>query len=200
MEIRYQVYPTLLNQFHKYLLVKMQEVENEVVARKELLDRINRVPITDEELLKKFKRGNNFEKAVIEFADHDFDENLVESVRKLLPRRAFKQKLITFEYENIKFYGYADIVGENRIVDIKTTSEYSENTHAFNFQTLYLFGLKEQGFQTMEYIITDLKEIFVEKYSLDDFDFKPMLSEMRLFTEFLEQNRAEITDSKIFVE
>lgn len=199
MGIRYQIYPTLLNQFHKYLLVKSQEPENEQVARQELLDRINRVPITDEELLKKFKRGNNFEKAVIEFADHDFDENLVEKVRSLLPRRAFKQKYISFEYENIKFYGYADIVGENRIIDIKTTSDYSGNAHQYNFQTLYLFGMKEQNFQTMEYIITDLKEVFIEKYTLENFDFQPMLDEMILFTEFLEQNRAEITDTKIFV-
>jgi CRISPR/Cas system-associated exonuclease Cas4 (RecB family) len=107
---------------------------------------------------------------------------------------------IKFIHQNIQFYGFADVVGEGKVIDIKTTSSYKPNKFQYNFQNLYMYALKDKGCTEMEYIIYDFKEIHIETYSIATYDFSLMLHHMELFTEFLEENRPFITDKKIFVE
>jgi CRISPR/Cas system-associated exonuclease Cas4 (RecB family) len=192
--IKYRVYPTLLNEFGKYLSSPTLEM------RTQLLNRINRVRDFDDDTLRRMKKGVNFEDAVLKNKPHDFDNEVVEKVKTILPGVRVTQMPIKFTHQNIQFYGFADVVGEGRVIDIKTTSSYKLNKFQHNFQNLYMYALRNQGCTSMEYIIYDFKEIHIETYPLATYDFSAMLHHLELFTEFLEDNRKYITDKKIFVE
>ncbi len=172
-EIKYKVYPTLLNAYQTYLLNPDQE------ASQKLLNRINRVNDFDAETLLRFKKGTSFEDAVLKNTRHDFDQRKVLELREMLPQKYVSQQLIKFNHKNIQFYGYADVVGEQKIIDIKTTSKYKAQKFENNFQNLYLYGLKDMGFTEMSYFIYDFDQIHIERYTLDQYDFKPLLQQIR---------------------
>jgi hypothetical protein len=65
---------------------------------------------------------------------------------------------------------------------------------------LYLYALKDKGCLQMDYLIYDFQKIYLETYYLSTFNFNPMLHQMTLFANFLEENRTLIKDRKIFVE
>lgn len=191
--IKYRIYPTLLNEYAKYLKNNTHE------QKQILLNRINRVSDFDEELLRKFKKGSNFEDAVLKNVKHNFNTNIVQEVQALLPAHRINQNKVVFNHNNIQFYGFADVVGEKRVIDIKTTSKYSKHRFQENFQHLYLYGLKDFGYDSMEYIIYDFEQIYIEKYMLEEIDFDSMLQKMDSFALFLDKNKTLITDKKIFV-
>lgn len=193
-DIKYRLYPTLLNEFGKYLRSPSLEM------RTQLLNRINRIRDFDDATLKRTKKGSNFEDAVLKNKPHAFENQIVEKARNMLPTSRVEQMPIKFTHQNIQFYGFADVVGEGKVIDIKTTSSYKTNKFQNNFQNLYMYALKDRGCSSMEYIIYDFKEIHIETYPLATYDFGAMLHHMELFTEFLEDNRQFITDKKIFVE
>ena len=193
-DIKYRLYPTLLNEFGKYLGSPTLEM------RTQLLNRINRVRDFDDATLKRMKKGSNFEDAVLKKKPHVFENKIVEEIRNMLPTSRIEQMLIKFTHQNIQFYGFADVVGEAKVIDIKTTFSYKPNKFQHNFQNLYMYALKNKGCSSMEYIIYDFKEIHIEAYSLATYEFAAMFHHMELFTEFLEENRPFITDKKIFVE
>lgn len=192
--LRYQFYPTLLNEYHRYAANPTKE------AFDELLGRINRVPITDPELLKKFGKGISFEDAVLKNKKHSFDSKLVNEAKKMLPKRHKSQQFIQFIHKEIRFYGYADVVGEGRVIDIKTTKTHRPNRHDYNFQNLYLYALKDVGFRKMDYLICDFEQLYVETYDIATYDFDYLLKEMEDFAAFVEEHKALITDKKILIE
>ena len=193
-DIKYRLYPTLLNEFGKYLSSPTLEM------RTQLLNRINRVRDFDDDTLRRMIKGSNFEDAVLKNKPHGFVIEIVEKVRQLLPVVRVAQMPVKFVHQNIQFYGFADVVGEGKVIDIKTTSSYKANKFRNNFQNLYMYALKDKGCTSMEYIIYDFKKIHIETYLLETYDFNPMLHHMELFAEFLEENRSYISDKKIFVE
>lgn len=192
--LRYQFYPTLLNEYHRYLTNPSKD------AFDMLINRINRVPITDPELLKKFGKGISFESAVLKDKPHKFDPELVNGAREMLPTKLKSQQFIQFIHKNIRFYGYADVVGEGRVIDIKTTKTHRPNRHDFNFQNLYLYALKGAGFRQMDYLICDFNQLYVETYDVEVYDFNYLLNEMEQFATFVEEHKNLITDKKIFIE
>ncbi len=192
--LSFQFYPTLLNEFSKYL-----KSPDEIHFR-QLLNRINRVADFDQDTLERFRKGISFEDAILKNRAHSYDPLIVAAVKEMIPKRRVTQKLIQFTHQNIRFYGYADVVGERRIIDIKTTSHYRPGKYAFNFQNLYMYGLRNEGCDQMDYIVYDFNEIHIETYYALDYDFGLMLHQMELFAEFLTENRKYITDKKIFIE
>ncbi len=190
--ISYHFYPTLLNQYTKYL--KDPSAQN----RQILFNKINRIPETDPQVLAKFKKGISFEDAVVKNKPtQDFKPNLIAEAKELLPSKFKSQVFIEFYHKNIRFYGYADIVGKNEVIDLKSTSNYKEGGHLENFQNLYLYALRNQGFETMTYVICDFEKIIVESYDLATYDFKKKLTEMESFCQFIEQYLEFIKDPKI---
>jgi hypothetical protein len=193
-DVKYQIYPTLINEYIRYAKNQSEE------EKARLINRINRIPDYDLETLNKFKKGVSFEDAVLKNRLHNFDENIVKQAKKLLPQPYISQKLIKFNHRDILFYGYADVVGQNRIIDIKTTAKYYEEKYANSAQNLYLYGLRNLGFTQMEYHIFDFEKIHVETYEISTYDFEPLLKQIENFALFLEENRQIIKDKKIFVE
>ncbi len=189
--VTYHFYPTLLNHFFRY-----QQNDNEE-AKLELLKSINRQRTFSEEQLQKMKNGSKFEDAVLKETAHHFQPEIINKVKTLLPTAFKTQVLVSFMFENIKFYGYADVVGQNRIIDLKFTHQHKADRHLFNFQNLYLFALKNWGFTQMEYIISDNEKVYQEQYDLKSYDFDFLLQKMTEFRDFVDENRGYITDKKI---
>ncbi|MFM1914001.1 MAG: hypothetical protein RIR51_1854 [Bacteroidota bacterium] len=192
----YKLYPTLLNSFSLYLNESRDSSGKLIVDEIELIERINKVkkPSTQAQTA-----GINFEKAVLMGEKEDlFDEKVIEKARELIPQKFKTQFYVEARHQNTQLYGYVDGVGEEIAFDLKSTKSYTPGRFAKNHQNLYLLGLQPYGIKQLDYIITDFKEVYTESYHIDTYDFEPLFKEIKLFTEFLEENRKFIRDKKIF--
>ncbi len=188
--IKYRFYPTLLNTFSWYL-------RGSTLSDQDMIAVINRVPVPTTAAQ---ERGISFEEAVVKGTDEDrFDPDILAKVRKLLPRPIVEvQVYCQWEIEDVLFYGYVDLIGKYKAVDLKTTKSYQKDRYLNNHQNLYLHALKRKGIRLMEYVITDFEDVYVESYPLTH-PIKRQLEEIRQFKRFLDQHRELITDKKIFV-
>lgn len=188
--IHYRFYPSLLNLFSRYL-------QGGNLSEQGLIDSINRVPTPTTAAQ---ERGSSFEEAVVKGTDEErFDPEIIKKVRKLLPRPIVDtQVYCQWEIDNVLFYGYVDLIGKYKAVDLKTTGSYQTGRFVHNHQNLYLHALKRKGIKLMEYVITDFNDVYVESYALTH-PIEKQLEEIRLFKAFLEEHRPLITDKKIFV-
>ena len=195
MSINYRFYPSLLNVFSRYL-------HGGNLSIQELIDSINRIPTPTTAAQ---ERGISFEEAIVKGTDEArFDPEILQKVRKLLPRPIVDtQVYCQWEVEDVLFYGYVDLIGKFKAVDLKTTSSYQPGRYVHNHQNLYLHALKRKGIKLIEYVITEFQpggspQVHVESYALTH-PIERQLEEIRLFKAFLEEHRPLITDKKIFV-
>lgn len=192
----YKLYPTLLNSFSLYLNQVKDSSGKLLVDEIELIERINKVkkPATEAQTT-----GINFEKAVLLGENEElFDEVIIEKARNLIPKKFKTQVYLESRYKNTQIYGFVDGVGENIAFDLKSTQSYSPGRFAKNHQNLYLLGLQSFGIKQLDYVITDFKEVYLESYHLDDYDFEPLYNEILSFVDFLNENRKFIRNKKIF--
>lgn len=191
MPIQYRFYPSLLNTFSRYM-------QGGNLSVQQLIDSINRVPTPTTAAQ---ERGTSFEEAVVKGTDEErFNPDIIKRVRKLLPRPIVDtQVYCQLEIEDVLFYGYVDLIGSFKAVDLKTTGSYQPGRFLHNHQNLYLHALKRKGIKLMEYVITDFKDVYVESYSLTH-PIDRQVEEIRQFKAFLDEHRPLITDKKIFVE
>lgn len=197
-QIRYRIYPTLLNAYLRYEWQIQRAAELET-PKQELLDRINRVP---QPTTAPQQRGIDFETALTTGEGEEiFPSPILEEMRRRLPRRYRTQVYVKAVVRgDIELYGVVDVLGGNRAIDIKTTARYEAPKFALNPQNLYLLGLHTWGVEQLEYLITDFKAVYVETYRYDSYDFEPLLDGLVRFSEFLENNRPLITDRRVFKE
>lgn len=193
MEPKYQVYPSLLNAFHQFLV-------DGYVDFPTLIDRINRVqtPTTEKQ-----QRGLEFEDVIMKACqgvvfDHGFSPSLVTEICRELPDSFIAQHYVSFQHKDIRVYGYIDVMGAGRIIDLKTTANYTFPKYLHDHQTLYLYAMKGQGARQQEYLITDFRNVYKETYSIESYDFSGLISEVEHFAQFLEEHRHLITDRKVF--
>lgn len=189
--VKYRFYPSLLDEFGRFLAGK--------VTKQNLLNRLNRIRDFDEETFQRMQRGIRFENAVLKNTRHDFKPQIIKEVKAMLPKDFSSQFSVSFIFKDIQVYGFADVVGERRIIDLKTTANYTPQKYQSGFQNLYLYALKDYGAETMEYIVYDFERIHHLVYKIEEMDFQPYFDNMLAFREFLEENRNEITDQKVFV-
>lgn len=186
--VNYNLYPTLLNLFDYY--------QKGYIEKAEFLNRINRVPLPPTESQ---ARGSSFEEAVIKGVNEEsFDTEIISKVRALLPRPMLKtQVYCEYQLENVLLYGYIDVIGKTLAVDIKTTNSYQPGRFANSHQNFYLPALRSKGIRTLRYVITDFQDVYQENYD-QTIDFAVQKTQIKLFCNFLEEHREEITDRKIF--
>jgi len=192
----YRIYPTLLNSFALFEEKTTDSQGKIIVDMWNMIDRINRVrkPTTEAQ-----QKGIDFEKAVVTGENEDdFKEGIIEKARALLPSKYKTQFYSEAKYKNCLIYGFVDLVGTDRAVDLKSTRRYEPNRFAFNHQNLYLLGLKKYGVKSLDYVITDFEEVYQETYTFDAYDFKPLYQQIDNFVDFIEQHRKLIKDKKIF--
>ncbi|MCY7349962.1 MAG: hypothetical protein LH606_04760 [Cytophagaceae bacterium] len=195
-EIRYRIYPTLLNSF-LYYEQQIQSADGSVlVAFQDLIDRINRVkkPATVAQ-----QRGIDFESALLTGEGEEvFPQPILSEMRRKLPPKYRTQVYVKAVVRgDIEVYGLVDVLGGNRAIDIKTTARYEAPKFAFNPQNLYLLGLHPWGVEQLDYLITDFNGVYVETYRYDTYDFEPLLSGLERFAGFLETNQPLITDKRV---
>ena len=194
----YHIYPTLLNTYSLFTKKVTDAEGNLFVDFNQMIASINREtrPVSDPA-----QAGINFENAVITGKGAEaFSENVLEKIRGLLPTKYKTQVFTKFVVQNVEIYGYIDVLGEGRAIDIKTTTNYKPSKYSNNFQNLYLLGLRNKGISQLDYLVTDFSEVYVETYHVRHYNFTPMLDEIEAFTRFLELNKSLITDRKIFGE
>jgi len=91
-----------------------------------------------------------------------FGEKIIEKAREFLPAKYKTQFYTEAMYKNCLIYGFVDLVGGDRAVDLKSTRLYEPNRFALNHQNLYLLGLQKWGVKTLDYIITDFEDVYQE--------------------------------------
>ncbi|HEX9958857.1 MAG TPA: hypothetical protein VGA96_16430 [Fibrella sp.] len=188
MSPTYRFYPTLLNVFSRFL-------NGGNLTEQQVLDAINRVPSPTTQAQ---QRGISFEETLIKgTGEEQFDAEILRKMRKLLPRPIVDtQVYCQWQIDDVLFYGYVDLIGKYKAVDIKTTGSYQAGRYLFNHQNLYLHALKRHGIKLMEYLITDFTDVYVESYALTH-PIDKQLEEIRLFKAFIDEHRDQITDKKI---
>lgn len=207
-KILYNVYPTLLDSFYwAKRLGKWQE----------LIDKINRVKSVDfpDAVLK----GMAFEsvvnnclnkvynqkleiggKLIYRKERFDFDSTLVDRVVYKLQNNTGMQKYIEGVVETsmgaVKCYGFVDFCYDDFYIDLKTTGTYKKDKYQINAQhkCYPLIG----GKKSLTYLITDFNNIYQEPYLFTSEMKEKFIFELTEFLEWLNQNKNQITDSKIF--
>ena len=110
--------------------------------------------------------------------------------------------ILETKYGSVNLYGYIDELMPFFTADIKTTSKY----HAFKFRNnwqhkIYPYCLIQNGINIPEfqYVVTDFKTIWTEDYIFNaEKDTLELTQHCEAFIEFLENNKSQITDTKIF--
>lgn len=211
---QYKFYATLLDAFLWY---QASESEN---AEQEFIDKINRVPITDEKALERMAKGTALnelvdiaikhgvpqDNSIINYNGFEFNTILVtELARKLqgaIPQ-VYTQTTIRCNGNDVLVYGYIDYVLANKVIDLKTTSVYELGKYKDSMQMhLYPVALfNEENIVTDEFdfLVTDFKEIYSETYPINLIDSNVRLAiTSNALIEFLNAKRDLITDKKIF--
>jgi hypothetical protein len=189
--LKYRVYPTLLDEFQRYREGK--------ITLDQVLNRINRIRDFDAAQWALMQRGTRFEKAVLGGPAAEFEPRAVETVRSLLPRQYQSQYLVKCILEQSQVYGYADVVGERRVIDIKTTRKYVRQKYIHSYQNLYLHALAERGCTQMEYLVYDFEKVHHLIIDKAELDLDRYREGVHCFEDFLEEHRARITDARIFI-
>lgn len=204
---RYQLYPTLLNEFHYYRTEKRLGENFLLCDKQKLLDKINRKPYEQSEAMLK---GIAFEyclqhSGVFSHRGFEFDEELVNRMRTFTDGgvwQTFVETTIDVDGHQVRLYGYCDVYKQYRSIDVKTGKQYQWPQYEDLYQQhVYLLGAHDAGAKLKEhlYLVTDFKDYYTEVYP---FQRDRMINQLRIicrdFIFFLENNRDEITDQKIF--
>ena len=122
--------------------------------------------------------------------------------------QVYNEGILSTQYGEVLLYGYIDKLMPSSINDIKLTSKYQAGKFKRNWQHIvYPYNLNYSGnnVSDFEYNIVVVNK---DKYSIykEYYNYQPERDILRLknhvehFIEFIESNRANITDKKIFNE
>ena len=204
----YKLYATLIDGFAWY---KKSEVED---AKQEFLDRVNRVQKDPTDAMLRGIRFNELVDAVAGGAPLREEVVMVHDtkcpasiVRRFVDgfegaaRQVYVETLLPTIHGNVLVYGFIDEMLADTAYEIKTTGKYEFPKYLHNWQhPVYLECLKAQGANVGRFIYraTDFKDIFEEEYRYRQEDTDRLISECAQLVEFLETNRSEITNKKVF--
>jgi hypothetical protein len=162
----FYVSPTFLDSFRRYM--DMESGEGSDKMREELLDRLRGVKHPPNEAM---QRGIEFESNVCAACDGtympvnaDYDRYVNEIADYV--RGARRQVHVEAEIlKGISIHGYIDFLLPGLIVDTKTTLAFEWGKYLHNCQHLaYLYALKDEGITRFEYVVTDFKGVYRERY------------------------------------
>lgn len=204
---QYNFYATLLDAFCWY---QQSESEN---AEKEFIDKINRVPVTDEKALERMNKGTAMNDLVdklilgkeVEPVGYDFSADVVTGLAEYLIGSVSQYCVSTtlnIGGNQVVLYGYMDYIKENRAIDLKTTSSYELGKYAGSMQRhIYPICLynEEIFIDEFEFVVTDFTNIYKEPYKVNIMESYAVIQSKCLeLIEFIEAKKHLITDKKIF--
>jgi len=211
----YQIYPTLLDSFQRYL-------DSEESERQELIDKINRVPFVSEaadkgtafndlvDVVIKQPGLLNTETIPYNFVREDrtwafsFRSDIVkwfvDRLKGAIPQ-VYTDCVLMTKYGEVNLYGYADELNGPVCYDIKTTSRYEFPKYLKNWQhRAYLVSLNKSGYLIPEfqYLTTDFNNTFVETYLFNERMEQELILICERLIEFIESERGSISNEKIY--
>lgn len=211
---QYKFYATLLDAYVWYL---QSESES---ATQELINKINRVPITDEKALARINKGTALNDIIDDFVKgkfkptnevttthngFEFDNTLIGNIGYALQGsipQHYTSCNIVVENQLVHLYGYIDYILMDKCIDLKTTSKYELGKYKDSMQLhLYPLALYRENIvvDEFEFIVTDFDDVYSETYKVD---FLESLSKLNQvcggLIRFIEANKNLITDKKIF--
>ena len=209
----YNFWATLLNDFNHYQNEVGYEKGDDFVpfvTEQNLIDKLNRVPFEATEAMDK---GNAFELAVglnkneVVFGEknYSFDKTLIGQLHEKVAGGAYQKGLkytITFDDCMVNFYGYADFIRRDTIIDLKTTGQYTFPKFDKSFQhKVYLCGANQMGYKLnkFQYLVTDFKDYFYELYPFDEEKYHQELKMIAIdLIAFINSRRLMITNEDLF--
>jgi len=202
---KYRFYATLLDAFVWY------QVSESDTAEQDLINKINRVTITDEKSLERMNKGtelnNLIDMALIDSTvqQDTFDKNIVSELSEYLIGSVAQyrtESILDCDGIFVLVYGVSDYIKENKCIDLKTTSAYDLGKYKDSMQRhLYPVCLNKEGIfvDEFEFLVTDFKSVFKEPYKVDLVESEKILTSCcSALIEFIESKKHLITDEKIF--
>lgn len=202
---KYRFYATLLDSFYWFL-----NSESET-AEQEFIDKINRVPITDEKALERMNKGtelNNLVDMILadrSIVQEQFKSEVVDELLNYLDGSVAQHRtetIIRCNGVDVLVYGVVDYIKENKCIDLKTTTAYDLGKYKDSLQRhLYPVSLFNEGvlIDEFEFLVTDFNSVFKEPYKVDLVESNAILSTYcSELIDFIESKRHLITDTKIF--
>lgn len=202
MKHNFYVTPTLIDSYLWYVKLGCQQDKF-----KELIDKINKVPIEFPEAAKK---GVAFEDCVnltisgqptYKKDSFIFNEDLVKKIANKLKNNKGTQiwieKTVPFDYGNVRVGGFLDYNYNDKIIDLKTTGNYKLGKYKDN-QQHRAYGLIQSDKKEFIYYVTDFENTYIEPYRNKKQNHEEFLNNVGDFWNFTQENRELITDKKIF--
>lgn len=217
---QYKIYPSLLDAFVWY---QQSEKEN---SEQEFIDKINRVPITDEDSLYRMNKGTALNELVDLYVDGQrwednngiishhigteiftFNYSLIEELGNHLTDamiQPYTETTIDVNGKQVLLYGYIDYLDGYKCIDLKSTSSYDLGKYKASMQRhLYPVCLASEGVnvEQFEFLVTDFNSVFKEPYPVDLMESTSVITnQCQLLIEFIETKKHLITDKKIFAQ
>ena len=218
MQTRYKFYATLLDAYQWY---RVSEREN---AKQELIDKINRVPVTDIESIQRMNRGsalNNLIDDIVMLGEILTDSVELNGVTYQFPVKLLSDLADIFEGSTAQYfadmsissangsivdlYGYTDFIKLDTVFDLKTTNSYELGKYKDSMQRhVYPLALMSKGIEinTFEFTCAEIKgkewNIYRESYQVDMNESMAIIREcVEGLIQFVDSNRDSITDKKI---
>lgn len=242
--IKYRIYPSLLDNF-EYMQLADTEEECEK-REKSLLDAINRVerepsyymargtalnelvdaaacrvPMKNEREYMFIDEGDNggYHKLYVDGFELAFADNLVSQLAgyvKGMSPQVYCEATLNTLHGNVLLYGYADYVGQDNVVDLKTCKAFEAGKYDGHWQRfVYPYCLMASGMMAdvfrFDYLCAELVaghdgllngSVYSDIYPADFAECEAVLIAQLdyLFLPWLEQHREQITDKRIFNE
>lgn len=208
----YNFYATLLDAYQWYLKSERE------TATQELIDKINRVPVVDEEALLRMNRGTALNALVdyyiqtgnrnlthtINGIEYTFDAELIESLYQKLDGSICQMRVYHELNRSVMLYGDLDYLKNNRVIDLKTTGEYVLGKYHDSIQRhLYPVALSgDIDIEGFDFVVVQFKgghaDVFIESYPFDYYASLNVLNELSEgLIRFVNEHINLITDKKI---
>lgn len=210
MDIKYSIYPTLLDSFYWYKRFPDAKFS-------ELIDKINKVktptPIAALKGVQFEQCVNNLISGVLLSTNgsdvitenFSFNADLINKIATKLVNAKKQQEFISGIVETkfgfVKVYGFVDYSFPKMYVDLKTTGNYKIGKYKVNNQhKAYSLISKINGnpIEEFNYLVTDFSRVYIENYKCTEKLHQEFILELEDFIDFLEYHRELITDKKIF--
>lgn len=199
----YKIYPSLLDSWYNYSIGRWE-------TKSSILSKLSRVKFPQSNAM---LRGIALEKAVNSpevsyYADgFYFKKNIIEEIREHVQGGAtsvYSETILKWNDKEILLYGIADYVKQNKVIDLKSTKQYSVGKYLNNFQH-HCYPLTHNkegvGIDEFEYLVTDFKEVFKETYSYNPSEsISKVLDACFELIAFAHENEKLILDRKFFGE
>lgn len=199
---KYDLYvsPTLIDSFLWY-----ERMGNDPIKFKELIDKINKVPI---EYPESAKKGVAFEDCVnltlsgqptFSKDDFKFDEDLVLKISNKLRNNTGSQKWIernvNFKHGVFRVGGFIDFNYVEKTVDLKTCKQYKLGKYSDNSQHR-AYGLIEPGKKEIIYLVTDFDNVYIEPYANKTKNHEEFIYNVEKFYKFAKDNEHLFNDKQ----